>query len=954
MTEEDAEPRVSDPSGIAMSFGPFRLLRSQRLLLEGSRAVPMSSRAMDILLALVEQPGKVLTHGDLITRAWPGATVEDVNLRVHVSALRRALGDSSDGQPYLVTVPGRGYRFVGALASAPAPMVPPIAAIARPATLPLPLARIIGRVEVVDRIRSQLAQRHLVTIVGPGGIGKTTVATAVADGIAASYPDGVQWIDLATLDRDETVPATIAFALGLANFSTDPSPGVAAALRDKRMLLILDSCERVVMGAARMVERIRQSARGVHILATSREPLRVGGEHVVRLPPLGLPPEPDVLTVAQALEYPAVQLFVERASATVDGFALTEANLPLVARICSRLDGIALAIELAAGHLAAFELQSLAALLDERLRLMAAGRRTALPRHRTMQAALEWSYETLPEQERLVLRRLAVFGGSTTLPAIREVAADATLDQESVVASLVRLVDKSLVAAEISEAGVRYRLLDTTRAYALEKLAATGELAATARRHAEYYQRQLQNMGDDGDLGQGEYSADLAADVANVRTALDWAISADGDQVIHVALTIASVPLWMQLSQLGECRARVNQALQALDRDTVSEPRSEMALRSALGMSLMYTSGPVDESDAIWQRVLDLAVGLRDTEYQLRSLYGLWLYNILVCRYRTGLTLAQQFQRVAAQSTDTSDISTAERMAAMALHYLGDQAGTRAAAERSLDAPVPTSRRFHTTHYGLDQRVGAYVLLARSLWLQGLPEQAIKAAQAGVDEAENVGHANSLCVALADGASLVAILTGDVVAAGHFAAMLTEHAEKHALGVWRTYGLALHGRLLAQESSAADGAVLLRSALADLRGTPFDIRYQLYLIWLAEALGTAAQATEALMAIDEAIDRAEGTEERWYFPELLRIRGELLIQQALPDGRDAADDCFVRSLGWAQQQGVLSWELRTTLSRARLQLVKPPELGSVLSRFGEGFGTADLMAAKRLLAEWGY
>jgi predicted ATPase len=373
-----------------------------------------------------------------------------------------------------------------------------------------------------------------------------------------------------------------------------------------------------------------------------------------------------------------------------------------------------------------------------------------------------------------------------------------------------------------------------------------------------------------------------------------------------------------------------------------------MALRAALGMSLVYTRGPVEESEATWARVLELAVRIGDTEYQLRALYGLWLYKILVCEYRAALYFGQRFRSVAEPGAAAGDLATSERMVAMALHYLGDQEGARACAERSINAPVPTNRHFQTTHYGVDQRVGAFVLLSRSLWLQGLPDQAVRAAQASVDEATEVGHANSMCVALADGASLIAILVGDVAETERFAGMLSEHAEHHALGVWRTYATALRGWILMRRDAAADGAALLRSALADLRGTPFDIRFQLYLVWLAETLGAAGQTGEALAAINEALERAERMEERWYFPELLRIRGELLVQ----DGAvEEASACFAQSLNEAREQGALSWELRTAMSLARLQLDQAGLLRSVLDRFSEGFGTADLIAANRLLAE---
>jgi predicted ATPase len=641
------------------------------------------------------------------------------------------------------------------------------------------------------------------------------------------------------------------------------------------------------------------------------------------------------------MQYPAIQLFVERASATTDGFALNEANLPLVARVCARLDGIALAIELAAGHLTAFELQGLADLLDDRFRLMATGRRTALPRHRTMQATLDWSYETLPEQERRVLRRLAVFGGSADLEAISAIIADVSLSADAALGCLVNLVDKSLVAAEFTDKEVRYRLLDTTRAYALDKLVASGELPALSRCHAEHYLQRLRTAND------GEARTALTTDLGNIRVALDWSASRGGEPSLAIALTIAAVPLWMQLSLLGECRSRVNAALLSFDPNAADAPFSEMALRAALGMSLMYTRGPIDETEAIWVRVLELAERLGNTEYQLQALYGLWLYRVLVCQYRAALELAQRFRSVAERGADTADIATAERLRAMALHYLGDQPGTRDCALRSLAAPPPANRQFHTTHYSVDQRVGAFVLLSRSLWLLGLPDQAMQAAQDGVNEAIAVGHANSLCIALADAAGLVAILNDDRDEAEKFAAMLTDHADKHGLDVWRTYAKALRGRLLMNRDGAA-GAALLRSALADLQGTPFDIRFELYLVWLAEVLGAAGQTSEAHMAISEAHARAERTEERWYLPELLRIRGELLLQEG---DADAAAELFARSLREAQDQGATAWELRTATSLVRSQPGRRPLLRSVLGRFSEGFATADVRAAQRLLAE---
>jgi predicted ATPase len=471
-----------------------------------------------------------------------------------------------------------------------------------------------------------------------------------------------------------------------------------------------------------------------------------------------------------------------------------------------------------------------------------------------------------------------------------------------------------------------------------------------ARRHAEWFLQRLHALPASEGGNLDEYTADLA----NIRAALDWAASPDGDPAFALTLTMACVPLWMELSLLGECRARVGTALALLDAAGVRGSTTELMLRAALGTSLMYTSGPVEAAEALWTRVLELAEMFGDVQYQLRALYGLWLYKILVCEYRAALALAQRFHRVAEGSDGTPDIAVAYRMMAMALHYLGDQASTRGYAQHSLELPIAEDRHAQTARYGVDQHVGTRVLLARSLWLSGFPDQAMQVAQASVEEAAELGHANSTCLAVADGACLIAVWIGDVAASDRFAAMLAEYAERHTLGVWRTYSSAMRGRVLAQNGAAPEGIALLRAALHDLRDTPHDIRFQLYLVWLAEALWIAGQFNDALDAIDQTLERAQRTEERWYLPELLRIRGELLIRQGDPDAIAAARQHFAEALHWAREQNARSWELRTAISVARA-----PSGGSdartfvrsVLSGFSEGFETADLRAARRLLSE---
>src|SRR5208283_334236 len=468
----------------AVSFGPFRLLPAQRLLLEGDKPVRLGSRALDMLIALVEHPGEVVGRDELMARVWPNTHVDEGNLKFQISALRRTLGG---GNRYLLNVPGRGYSFVAPVARAEeaGTAAPEPAETETAHNLPALLTRLIGRGDTITRLADQLLRQRLLTIVGAGGIGKTSVALAVAEQLIPAYEHGVWLIDLAPLADPRLVPSALADAIGLEIRAENPLPGLVASFRDKKMLLVLDNCEHVIDAAAALAVGVLAGAPGVQVIATSREPLRIEGEHVHRLSPLASPPASARLTAVEALGFPAVQLFVERAGAALDEFELTDADAPIVADICSKLDGIALAIELAAARVNTFGVRGVAAHLDDRFQLLTRGRRTALPRHRTLRATLDWSYELLPEPERVVLRRLAIFAGGFTEEAARAVAASAEIAASEVVESLANLVTKSLVSVDVGGVMVRYRLPETIRAYALQRLIESGEREQIARRHAE-------------------------------------------------------------------------------------------------------------------------------------------------------------------------------------------------------------------------------------------------------------------------------------------------------------------------------------------------------------------------------------------------------------------------------------------------------------------------------------
>ena len=399
--------------GQAISFGPFRLLAAQRLLLEGDQPVRLGSRGFEILTALVERAGEVVGKEELIARAWPKTLVEDANLKIQISALRRALGDGQDGNRYIATIPGRGYNFVAPVRFEKLARAATIASAAAH-NLPLAMTRMIGREEVVATLVSRLSRERVLTIVGPGGIGKTTVALAVAERMISDYEHGVWLVDLAPLGDPRLVPSAVASVLGLEVRTENPLPGLIATLRDRQMLLLLDNCEHVIDAAASLAAAVLTGLPRVNILATGREPLGAAGERVHRLGPLSSPPTSSGLTAAEAAAFPAVQLFVERATAIVEDFALTDANAQPVVEICRRLDGLPLAIEFAAPRVEVLGVAALAASLDS-LPLLGAQRRTAMLRHRTMRSVVDWSYGLLSEDEQRFFRALGIFAGAFTV-----------------------------------------------------------------------------------------------------------------------------------------------------------------------------------------------------------------------------------------------------------------------------------------------------------------------------------------------------------------------------------------------------------------------------------------------------------------------------------------------------------------------------------------------------------
>jgi predicted ATPase/DNA-binding winged helix-turn-helix (wHTH) protein len=947
-------------NGRAISFGPFRLLSEQRLLLEGDKPVRLGSRAFDILAALVERAGEVVGKEDLMARAWPQTFVEEANLKIQVSALRRALGDGQGGNRYVVTVIGRGYNFVAPVRiDEPSPALSTETVSAAPVhNLPFAVTRMIGRAEAVEALISRLSRERLVTIVGPGGIGKTTAALAVAERIAAEYEHGVWLIDLASLGDSRLVPSAVATVLRLQIRAEQPIHDLVAAVRDSRMLLLLDNCEHVIDEIAALAMALLSGTKDVDILATSREPLRVAGENEYRLAPLASPLASSKLSAAEAAAFPAVQLFVERVTAIVEDFALSDENAPLVIKICRGLDGLPLAIEFAAPGVEVLGLEGLAASLNDSLPLLGSRRRGRIPRHRTMRAVTDWSYSLLSEGEQVFFRALGIFSGGFTVEAAAAVAMDAATIGFETIDRLADLVANSLVVADISGTKPRFRLLETTRAYTIERLDESGERQHFARLHAEYY-RGLFERAEDESLARhaDDWLADYACEIDNLRAALDWAFSAGGDGSIAGALAAAAAPLWMRLSLLEECRRRVQQALGCLGAEGVRNADLEMRLHSALGAATSEAS----ELGTAFTKTLDIAESLGQTEYQLRALRGLYSYHNASGRYRAALPFAQKFYALTAAGSVAKDRLFGERMMGVARHFLGDQSAARrhlelvltqfAADDRGSDG-IRSQTDSHIIRFHTDLRASARMYLARVLWLQGLSDQAARTAKMSVEEAQATGHALSLCSALALAACPIALWRGDLPMAANYARELLDHSRRHFLPLWNAYGSVFHRIVAIRTGDLDEGASAPHVALSELAGPNVTFRFLTGLIELAEALTQAGRIDDGLAVVEAGMEQSEVG---WLTPELLRLKGELLLLQRTFAGAETAESLFRQALDGARRQEMLSWELRAATSLARLLHRQGHSakaiacLQPVYSRFTEGFGTNNLIAAKQVL-----
>ncbi|SDH89746.1 Predicted ATPase [Bradyrhizobium sp. Rc2d] len=941
-----------------ISFGPFELIVNERQVTRNTVHVELGARAYEILVTLLSRPNEIIDKSELIATVWPGIAVEEGSLRFHVAALRKALGDGRDGARYISTAPGRGYSFVAPISrrSLPArrqsqPLADSSAGFQH-YNLPSRMGVMIDREDDLERLSNQLHTRRFVTIVGSGGVGKTTVAVAMAHQLRAAFNGAVLFVDLSMLSDPGLVATGVASTLGLSVQSQDVTSSLIAYLRDKYLLLVLDTCEHLIAAVATLAAAIFESAPQVHILATSRETLQVDGEYVYRLDPLAYPRDDGELSADLVRTFPATQLFVERAMASGATLAFDDSDAAAVARICQKLDGVALAIELAARRVDVYGLHQTEALLDQRLAQLWTGPRTAPARQRTLQATLDWSYGLLSETERMVLLRLAIFVGNFPLDAALAVVAGDGLDQADVFAAIDSLVAKSMVATRSLGTAMRYRLLDTTRAYARDMEADAQETTALAVRHARYYREWLVQAGSEwSNLMSGAERAPYFAAVSNVRAALEWCFGPNGDLRTGVELATAAAPVFLAMSLLPECHHWSERALAAGESMSKSE---EMHLRAGLGIASMHLYGENEHARAALNGSLTIAQEERDTSNEAGLLGMLHMFHFRGGDFSAALSFARRCRTLADDVDDPAALALARSILGRSLLMMGDLNGARIELEELFKTWSPTQQS-STIYLVHDRHYRAGIALARTLWLQGYPAQAVQRVQEFVDGARQMDHPASVTVLLAWSASIF-LWTGDLDNAERHIDASIAMAETNSLGPLAAVGRARKAQLAIRRGDAVDGVASLRASLTAIHAVRYELITTEFDISLAQGLAATGRTDRASAYLDDTIRRVGSNGDTCYMPELLRVKAGFLQSEAQPRVADA-QACLEQSLALSRDQGARGWELRAAHDLAQLlagsgqrkaarEILRP-----AFDRFTEGFETADLVAAERLLAD---
>lgn len=929
-------------------FGDCRFIPARQLLLHRELPIRVGARAIDLLHALVRRPGVVVSKNELFRAAWPNVFVDEANLKVNIAALRRALAQVEPEFTCIATVPGRGYRFVAPLRVLGGADEVALSEAVRGITGELPgITALIGRDEAVAQIVGALAETRLLTIVGPPGVGKTSVGIAAAGQMGERLKDGVSFVDLAAIDSPQLVEPAIAVACGLDSNLVNVLAGLVERLRDRELLLVLDNCDHVLSAAATVADHLNYALPKLLVVTTSREPLRCRWESVYRLAPLRSPPAGSEMDAATAITFSAVELLVRRAA--THGYQLDDADVPCLAAIGRRLDGIALALELAAPRLATDGPAKLADQLENAFDGFVLQGNAGTPRHMTLMAMLDWSYRLLPAREASLLRHLSVYSGTFALNDVVGVCGYLG-SIEDVGAWLESLAARSLLSVSYHTGRRYYRLLDSTRSFGSEHLRTEGEQQAAMASYAGYLLALFEQAEDEWKrLTRKDWIARYGNWGNDLRRAIDWSFGSGENVELGVRLTVAGTILWQELSSFVEHQSRITTALDGTERLPTCDRTLKLKLLAAQAVNLCQT-GNLVRVVGILQDGIGLAEELGDVEYRVRMLALLGGVHFFSGRYSEALSTLSESRTILEMAGESSAIPDIQWHELMNRFCLGEIRYAYQGLAESAREHATIAHRSQASRFVIDRFVAIRTFLSLAAWTIGEPRRGLDAAQEAVDAAETLNHAVSHAFVLGLAAIPVSLLCGFLDVAQKHVTALFDYLTLHQDDIWPPFARFYQAIIDARQGDS-DGLGRMRGAIDELVTSNYLIHLPLRLAMLADVALSYDRLDIARASIVEALEHLERNGERWCRAELLRLQG--MVRWREGDVQEA-ERLLQEAVQNSRQSGALSFELRAATSLAELELQTGrddglAQLGVIFRQFDDSFHSADIVAARTLL-----
>jgi predicted ATPase/DNA-binding winged helix-turn-helix (wHTH) protein len=875
---------------VVLMFGRYAIDRERRCLINGHDVISLGGRAFDVLIALVEAKGAIVTKDALIERVWEARFVNDNAIEAQIHALRRALGSD---RSLIKTVAGKGYCLVDVEATRGPP----------PTNLKSDLSSLVARDDLQAEICTSLSQHRLVTLIGPGGIGKSRLSRVAASALREGFPDGIWMVELAPVDNERFVCTAIAGALDISSSDLGDLRSLVQALSGKTCLLLLDNCEHLLDAVAGTALDVLSGCPGVRILATSREALQIDGERIIRIPALKFPrndePLQDILTS------PAVQLFMQR-FVTGSGSLALQRDLSHLVEICQQVDGIPLAIEMAAAAARTLGVKQVLQELRTSLSILGVSRRSAEPRQQTMEATIEWSYLLLTLPEQIVFRSLSLLPGGFATEAAVAIAA---IPRAKLVNILSSLVSKSLLTSATTEQGTLFHQLEPMRHYARARLDEAGEYATVAARHAGLMLSVFQCADAEVEkLPTAEWIERYKSYLPGLRQALKWTFGEGNDAGTGVRLVVAAEPLWLHLSLVRELLDFIETAASHIHHGP-DLSQYAMKLKVARGCALLYVTGSTETTREALAHGLVESRRLCDGVAQIRSLWALAVVSVNAGLNENAVSYAAELTRVADVSGSSTDRLIACRARGAVHHVVGEQILAQSELEeffRSYEEPVSNSP---TSRYHFDQQVAGMAFYARVFWLRNDTGRAMDVARQALERAVELDHAYSICHALAQASIPLALDQGHHEAAALYIQELVDVSKANSLSVWINWSQAYQACLDIRSGSLKSGVSRLQSILAQNSSVPFSMYHCGLMSELAWGQLAGGDYATSLTTLEAAIARAARTKELWCLPELLRLKGLALSRRSFKVASEAAATWEEAKI-LSAQQGAALWQER--------------------------------------------